>query len=423
MEYLNLIHDYVDGSLEAGREEELFHAMASSEELRLEMKQLLAIKTAVRSDKLAFTPPAQSTINIYSELGFKMPGNAALIPTSQVGKLSLLSNLQKYSQGIAGGVISAVLTAFLIFSLNKSGNINTNNLKNNTQIQGGKNSELSMDSKAKIPIINNFEDDSRKNESRPPKTIIKYIYVDRTNNLAQNVNNSKQDTQDISNHNTIPQITMNDIRKKEDRTPIKPILERGKSSGNQFDSYILRNSNNPNLFKSNYLDTDNNHGIYVELQNIQPINTQNPTINPGKFQTFNNISLSLIKSLGYGLNIGLDYRRENFFQKFTGREANGDLYEYVQQPNFNSYGLILRYEPEWLSFNLVNCDIKPLSQIGFGGNNAGYIGRVMIGTKVVAYNSLSFILGVEGNVFHYYHQNTWFDSYKYGINYGISYGF
>ncbi|MFW5701359.1 MAG: anti-sigma factor family protein, partial [Bacteroidota bacterium] len=65
MDYTKLIHEFVDGTLSPEHEEELFASLRSNDELRSELKQQMAIKSAVRSDTKAFTPSAASTMAIF----------------------------------------------------------------------------------------------------------------------------------------------------------------------------------------------------------------------------------------------------------------------------------------------------------------------------------------------------------------------
>ena len=61
-------------------------SLSASEEMRTELKQQLAIRNAVRSDIKALTPKAESTLRIFSELGFTAP-----IPAPNAGSYTCSS--------------------------------------------------------------------------------------------------------------------------------------------------------------------------------------------------------------------------------------------------------------------------------------------------------------------------------------------
>lgn len=65
-----LTHVFLDGEVLEQRDEAvLFEALASDEELRLELRDLLAIRAAVQSDTDAFGPPAETTRRLFAGLG------------------------------------------------------------------------------------------------------------------------------------------------------------------------------------------------------------------------------------------------------------------------------------------------------------------------------------------------------------------
>mgnify|MGYP007034011222 CR=1 FL=1 len=81
MNYSELLHDFLDGTLAGEHQESLFHALAQDIDLRAEMQQLLRIKRAVQSDTEAFMPPPEARDAIFARLGF---GASAPIPTPPV---------------------------------------------------------------------------------------------------------------------------------------------------------------------------------------------------------------------------------------------------------------------------------------------------------------------------------------------------
>ena len=68
MEYNELLYDFVDGTTDVSQEQALFAELAGSEELRSDLKQLLAIRLAVQNDTKAYIPPDSSTLSLFSSL-------------------------------------------------------------------------------------------------------------------------------------------------------------------------------------------------------------------------------------------------------------------------------------------------------------------------------------------------------------------
>jgi hypothetical protein len=72
-----LLYSYLDGETSATEEDVLFKSLAENEELRTEMRDLLAIRNAIHSDKGAFTPSIAATAAVFTGLGFAAPSTAA----------------------------------------------------------------------------------------------------------------------------------------------------------------------------------------------------------------------------------------------------------------------------------------------------------------------------------------------------------
>ena len=62
--------------------------------------------------------------------------------------------------------------------------------------------------------------------------------------------------------------------------------------------------------------------------------------------------------------------------------------------------------------------ISPFTQITIGATKAGEIGRFMAGAEISPYPSIAFIVGVEGSLLRFHHNDYKFLSNKVGINFG-----
>ena len=54
MNYSEMINDFLDNSLPGSDEETLFHALATDDELRFELKYLLGLRDTVKNDQKAY---------------------------------------------------------------------------------------------------------------------------------------------------------------------------------------------------------------------------------------------------------------------------------------------------------------------------------------------------------------------------------
>jgi hypothetical protein len=167
---------------------------------------------------------------------------------------------------------------------------------------------------------------------------------------------------------------------------------------------------NNNLFK----DYKN---FEIEFKGSQYLMTEEPTISPSVIAPFNNSGLAAYYNLSDKFAIGAEIRQETFFQVYNGYDEYGQYTIYEQQPNFTSYGLILRYSMPYYGKFL------PYVQLNAGGNKVGALGRLMIGTKYKLYDDISFSLGLEYSNLFYNYQSGRFNASKFGLNYSIFYNF
>lgn len=417
MEYARLIHEYVDGSLDPGKEEELFLMLSSSDELRADLKQQFAIKNAVKSDTAAFTPAADSTLKIFGALGFTPPPAPAptvLAPTpvpssmfSTIGKF-----IRQYSQGFIGGIISAVATSLLFTAaiqsdLFKSGNEQfAQNSATKTVIAPESNA---------LPFVKSEE--STQQPVIKERIVYKNVYIpvkaEEKQDLAQN---------NVQAEKVIPESPA--------VAPQEPLQQKYIFVNNQLDYPELRNLKpnfgvrniqiNSESPVENQLTTKYEPiGLSFELLNGQYFSFPEETITPEKYQKFNNIGLALFYEISDEFKLGFEYRRENFFQRYTGMK-DGLPFLFEQQPNFESYGITARYQPIFAATEY----FLPYAQLSFGGNTAGPLGRVMVGTEFLAGRYFSFILGVEYSRLQFKHNgNSDFSAEKAGAHFGVKFKF
>ncbi|MFC2130905.1 hypothetical protein ACFLSQ_05685 [Bacteroidota bacterium] len=426
MEYSKLIHDFTDGTLESVQEDELFDLLSSDEESRSEFKQQLAMKSAIRTDAKAYTPAAESTLKIFSSLGFATPVSAPIgTTTGSSGSAGALGRgiakstgfYAKYGAALITGVVTTVTTAVIAYFIFQSqiGDLNNKNSELTTRLNESKN-------QSEIPIVQGQEITLSESNTMIPeekvstsinKPIIKYVYITKDEDEQKQTEAVISDLQDeISEPFNVIEIFIPDK---------SPIVSTGINSiKTQKNNILYRTSiSSVPIDISSFLAVREKMGITLEFKKMENWFDINPTINPKEYSKFNNTSLSVLYEFIKNLHIGGEVRQETYFQRFSGVENDTLKFSYDQQPNFTSYGLLLRYANK--DFNLWG--IYPYLQGFAGGTNVGYIGRLMGGLKYSPYEGIVFIIGAETSGLFYKHGGTDFDSYKYDLNYGMSFEF
>ncbi len=418
MEELRLIHDFADGTLSSGEEEQLFQMLASNDEYRTELKQQLAIKSAVKNDTSAYTPSASSTMKLFSALGFAAPiaggaganqsvGSSSASTAGTAAKAGFWSN---FSAPIITGVVSTLATAVVVILLfqpflnNMDGKINS--LQNqNQQLTEQLNNQKSNN----IPVVTSNSTDNKqiatKNNSQQSiaqqKPIIKYVYItkdEKKDNKSEVIKNPEESRNLDLSFADIESERINKINSNEFNIPNDKFVP-----GIDFSNINVR----PDL------------GLNLEVNRLINWFDVAPTINPANYNKMNNTSMTLFYEVSNNLSFGAEYRQETFFQTFKGLDSKGQLYEYQQQPNFTSGGIVGRYAFNSLKFY----GIVPYAQLYAGITNVGYIGRGMIGLKYSPYPNISFVVSGERSQLYYKYQSQRFNNGKYDLNYGVSFNF
>jgi hypothetical protein len=401
MDYTKIIHDFIDGGLDATQEQDLFYNLSSSDELRSELKQQIAIKEAIKSDSRAFTPAASSTVGLFASLGFNPP--ASTMKPAPVPGSGLMNFLTKYRQGLIGGAIAAIVTGSVLFFISNPFG------KQESLTQPVKMASVQPQSSSSIPgnvprVVSKSNDEEQVKVRYITK--IRYVnvprYVDKMNAQATESQLSESNTDTFVN-----------LTKSEQDNFIKPVLTSNIQE-NIFPNISLAPVTNR---LSSLIIPGNPLGLSLEFRGSQNWNIPAEIIYPQKLSKFNNLALSAYYNITDNFSAGLEIRQETFFQQYEGTK-DGGRYEYQQQPNFTSYGLNLRYT---LPFDFLG--FEPFGQISGGLTNAGYIGRGMVGLKYSPYRDISFILGGEGSRLFYQHQGTGYNTDKFGLNYGVLFNF
>ncbi len=420
MEKDKLIHKFLDGELTSEQETELFYNISSDDDMRMELKEQLAIKNAIRGDIKASTPKAASTMAIFSELDFTPPpvadvpasGGAVVPPVN-----SVWSVLSKYSGFIWTGLATAVTTIFVMLFLMEPDNFNGTNIENNTVAENSNsivNSQNQMASDRSVPVIESTNSDVNNNDAiaqsiqAEQKVVYKYIYITKEKPKTEEIKEIETIVKDIHKAD----IADNDLASL--HSEVIPVYDAGLAMPALID-------NNQSLDGPTAIMRDENsnaYGIIFEFRTAKDW-TNSAGLNPSHYQDWNNTSIGLFKELDTEFALGLEYRRENFYLDFQGTEGTNQLYKYEVYPNISSLSAAVRYSPEFLRWY----NFSPFAQLALGANNVGPVGRFLVGTQYSPSGSYSLIFGINGSAMRYNFQGTDYTSNKFGIQFGASFRF
>ena len=421
MDKFELLADLADGMLDGNQEQELYAELAINDELRAEFKQLLTLNSTIKNNSSLFVVDNSTTNAIFGTLGIPITA-PPIINNSASGALAGTKVAKLTPQIISAGVATLTTAALFLLFFNFYGEKYFSGKSSNNAIKyENPNSE-------NIAVVNSNDDKANSLNKIETKLISKEKQIIR-NNARNAVSNKNEQFEVAKNNNYLEnkdEESSKLLTKQETNTNFEKeneLIENNKvelatNSQNNFEKIDLNSlveNKDITVFSDNH--NKENLNVAIEVRGFQNWHTEKETISPAEIADFNNTGVSAILNLDENFSIGVEMRQETFFQKFSGLDKIGQFTQYEQQPNFTTYGMIIRY-----GINLSE-RIKPLAQIAIGGTNVGFIGRAMSGIQYKFSDELKFIIGFEYSNLFYDYQNHNFNSDKVGFNYGISYNF
>ncbi len=412
MEYETLIHEFVDGTLPPEREDEFFMMLSSNSDLRMEFKHMLAIREAVKSDKKAFTPAAESTIKIFGALGFNPPPPAAAIVDSKTGGSSAAgkaSFMSRYGQGLISGISATVLTLVTVFWLldfTGSGGITKIAEK---PVQEHSTTIFTQEKepvKANAPVVSSVETDENKTDTKTSRNDLKPRVI-----IIRDTVFEKMKIPDMADINT----DINGTDNSKEYNTLKTTEIKTEPYSNMLSTdYSLPPAR---IFSEDEKQVQQHEPIGLKLEINGRQDFFGPTrTTPASMAAFNTSSVAISYELFDDIDVGLDIRQENFYQVFTRTEDDGTVVRISQMPNLTTYGVFCRVRPLGYIYS-----VAPLLQGNVGIDQAGYTGRTMAGIEISPYSGISILLGWEwSRLFYNGNKET---SDKRGFVYGLQYKF
>jgi hypothetical protein len=411
MEYDLLVHEFLDGSLNQAEEDKLFSLLANESEIRNEFKHQLAIKSAVWADLKAINPKADSTLTIFNELGLLLPVAAGAPMAMWSDKIV---NFVKLNSGyFLTSALSVIATILVLFSLSEFGILNNNNnLKDNSLVQKNISSNIPNDLASGKNISSN-QSENFQTQKNDEKIIYKYIYVNKN---SEDVADKSQETVSDNSYNKL--YTNSNINFVN-----FPDIMYESNNVKFYTNEDVNSKNMSNLLEGNYYPNnsffrDNSLNLTLELRGSNYFMQENSMITSSDKLSMMNTGIVFLYNFSDEFQLGLDYRREQFYQEFSGVE-NGGVFKYQQKPDFETISLAGKYNPNFAKFNI----FSPYIYAGIGVNPAGPVTRMMLGidTYLSEYYYLS--VGYDYNRLFYTQSGSIYSSSKSGIHFGAGFKF
>lgn len=433
MTYSKLIHEYLDGALDAANEEALFAELARDVELREEFNQQVQLQLIAQNDMSSITPPYETTNAIFSNLGFAVPAN---LPENQPagGSNKLYHFFKKHFATI---MLVLLFSSISIFTTIQLTNNNDDLAHNSIPISYSKSTDVSSNNSNTYSFIANDRPENNKNLTRSNNTNISHPTANNrltnipNNSTAMNNNvvnyndeNSNNLTNSISNNNLAnSQITRNsNILQNISNPLIINNLQNTYNSVNpinDFNSNHLASANiltNNNLIVSDHFLNPNRFSIEITGLSSQ---LATPNINIPSNNNFfaDNFSISGHYRLNNSNLLGISVGQENFPQSFKYGEFNDT---YHQNPTL--FWAAASYRHEFTSLN-INDLIIPYSQVSAGATSVGPVFKGNLGIEFLPYKNFSITIGTEISSLLYNVSGTFYSTEKAGLTYGVKYNF
>lgn len=433
-EMLNLL---VDGELDNTKESVLYSMLASNDDLRIEMRELLDIRESVHKDTEAFTPPIEATQAVFKNLGFSSP-----IPATKAPISSWFSILKKVSIPVSAAFVASLLT-FWFF--------NSNFIEQNNSIERNIPAVSSISNSNSIPNKNICSNVINNNLSHSTNKSIVHNYkknhsnFNTLNNLTnKSINNQKENDLDNSNNSIIIDDDAEENNNGNNNT----------NSNNNFIAFIDTDSFNKLISNSYSIDVFNNNKSYKTIKfsnsgtnssyipllaSISEIITPNgenkysvqfrilssnsypspQNLPSGTNSLFSNMSIAGYYKLDDNFRFGIEFGQEHFGQEYYNYE-NNQLVFVEQNPNIFWAGITARYETSKLE-NLFG--IQFFGQPILSYTNLGPLAKGFVGVQYYS-GPIGISFGLEGSWLMYYNnQKELYSTKKLGISIGTSFCF
>ncbi len=434
MDYSQLINDYLENQLPREQEDYLFDLLHDNDGLRAELREFIHQEAAMKSDAMSLTPSPASTLSIFAQIGYPAPGSATA--TSAGLASGVRQWIGRYAQGLKSGVFCSVITAIVCLYLinpwlnegraaRMAGTPNEQNaIARNAGGDGSEAGTSGMNRAAtSLPAQSSVTENFK--PAPPDETLTNRPLTNQPLSAGTDENGShapglREVSGAIEQGSAFTRLE----RRAESfgRTERKLLYPAGQiqpgfaTPSNQAPVSAQRNSSNRRLWSAEIEApaAGSGIGLQVELRGNRDWAIPGAPIGLSQEPFFSHSSLGVGILIGGRNLLSLELRRENFFQEFEGVNVDGVDVRYRQYPSLLSLGVAARHyfsRPEEM--------LRPFAQLSLGANEAGGIGRAMLGLSLGLGRGYDMLLGIENSTLLFGHDGRTYSSSKLGLHYGL----
>ncbi len=414
--YSEKIHDYLDGTLGDVEEASLLGAIATSAELRDELRHAIALKAAFKADVQALTPPPHLTNSIFANLGFissGVPHHA--LPNETVHARS--------SNTALASVLSSLLTAVLLLSWNLLGTQGSKK-RSDTQATFAQNNAPSTS-----PLIYWRISSAPRAAFRSPtpahSQVASMLAVSQFSPsvFSPSVFSSSVFSSSESVSSTFPLEPAPELFPEHESPQEQITITNNSFRLNTASELVPMPIANTLPLENGSFNTQTSEQESwlqrVQIHARRIVSTSLPATefpsNPSSF--LRNTALAATFKLSERHSVGVECSEETFYQRFQERLGEGESPVTIQQnPSLFWAGISYRY----LLLENPTHGFNPFLQGLVGGTQLGATGRVMLGLNYSPDAKTEFTLGLETSALVFLHQGVLYASPKLGFSYGVS---
>lgn len=369
-----MLHAFLDGELDSAHEEVLFQNLSSSPDLRAEMQDNLAIRKAIQHDTDAFTPPAAATAAVFGALGFSIPSASAMAAGAASGNM-----LRRFwmSGGSAVLAVAAAVVLYLQFPLPAESD-----------------TERVVSLPATVLTVEETPALADIAVSAPAPALTAAA-------MPQAVSSA------LPAENALPV-----VRDDGEVLALRPLGTLVKGDRKRDVRYLR--GGQLHMYEVVPIPT----GLTLQVRNVALRANPAPRTITQSEPWFRNVNLGLMYALSDHHSIGVEAGQESFPQNFNGIEDGGAV-RYEQNPLAYWATAVYQFNGDALLPH-----VHPFAQVQLGGAfKLGGLARVTAGIKFKPFERIAIVVGAEGSVLMYRFQDTWFQTDKLGLTYGLAYEF
>ncbi len=419
---VELIHLYLDGELSALLEPSLFRSLAADGDLRAEMREQLAFRSAMQRDSGYIVPPERARARALAGFDAAISHGAAPALPRTFSLTALLLT----------GLAASLLTVALVLLIDRPTSIATRLVPSPSVTSAAAGSARETRGAAGRPSATSGGErgDAAARDTARTNGALDAVgggrhrdMIARSFHRAESRDAATTQALLTARNTAAPSVPPPAVVSS---VPDAPVLDAGglrlpviegveEPAAPRLGGPPLPA---PPLFDAALLETPS-HRWTVQIRGLAGRSYPAPTLASQSEPWFRDVAVALLRDLGPDARIGVEAGQEAFAQTFVGSEG-GVRVHYRQNPMLPWGGAALQLRPE----GIVPYDaVRPFLQLVAGGTSVGALGRATIGLSYTPEERVSFMIGADGAALLYRIESTWYLTRKLGVTYGVSLAF